>query len=99
MFADARARRIAALRAAIGGRPRLAALALYLGLSAALFARAAAPHFASVYLGKGIDPTFFIWCLVWWPYAIAHHLNPFVCSLIYVPDGFNLTWATSIPLL
>ena len=37
--------------------------------------------------------------LVWWPYAIAHHLNPFVTQLIFAPVGFNLTWSTSIPLL
>lgn len=64
-----------------------------------MFARPAAPRFASVYMGRGIDQTFFIWCLVWWPYAIAHHLNPFITKLIFAPRGFNLTWATSIPLL
>ena len=80
-------------------RPRLAALLLYLGFSALLFARAAAPHFTTIYLGRGIDQAFFIWCLVWWPYAIAHHLNPFISKLIFAPAGFNLTWSTSIPLL
>lgn len=80
-------------------RPGLVAFALYLAFSMALFARAATPRFASVYMGRGIDQTFFIWCLVWWPYAIAHHLNPFVSKLIFTPGGFNLTWATSIPLI
>jgi hypothetical protein len=42
--------------------PRLAALLLYLGFSALLFARAAAPHFTTIYLGRGIDQAFFIWC-------------------------------------
>lgn len=64
-----------------------------------LFGRAAAPHFTTIYLGRGIDQAFFIWCLVWWPYAIAHHLNPFVSKLIFAPAGFNLAWSTSIPLL
>ncbi|HZZ07697.1 MAG TPA: hypothetical protein VFE43_04100, partial [Candidatus Binataceae bacterium] len=64
-----------------------------------LFGRAAAPNFTTIYIGRGIDQAFFIWCLVWWPYAIAHHLNPFVTRLIFAPAGFNLTWSTSIPLL
>ncbi|MGZ6243972.1 MAG: hypothetical protein ACXWN9_15490, partial [Candidatus Binataceae bacterium] len=72
---------------------------IYLGFSALLFARPALPHLATIYLGRGIDQAFFIWCLVWWPYAIAHHLNPFVTRLIFAPAGFNLTWSTSIPLL
>jgi len=74
-------------------------LLIYLGFSALLFARPALPHLATIYLGRGIDQVFFIWCLVWWPYAIAHHLNPFVTRLIFAPAGFNLTWSTSIPLL
>jgi hypothetical protein len=86
-------------RRAIARRPRLAALSIYLGFSALIFARAAVPHFTTIYLGRGIDQAFFIWCLVWWPYAIAHHLNPFISKLIFAPVGFNLTWSTSIPLL
>ncbi len=100
MEADSRQRSIsAALAAAVKSRPRLAALIIYLGFSALLFARADASHFTTIYLGRGIDQAFFIWCLVWWPYAIAHHLNPFISKLIFAPAGFNLTWSTSIPLL
>ena len=100
MTADSRLPRIpAAIAGAFTSRPRLAALLIYLGFSAILFGRAAAPHFTTIYLGRGIDQAFFIWCLVWWPYAIAHHLNPFVTKLIFAPAGFNLTWSTSIPLL
>lgn len=40
-----------------------------------------------------------MWCLVWWPHAIAHGLNPFISRVIWAPTGFNLTWATSIPAL
>jgi hypothetical protein len=90
---------IALWRRAVVRRPRLAAMLIYLGLSAILFARAAAPHFTTIYLGRGIDQAFLIWCLVWWPHAIAHHLNPFITGLIFAPSGFNLTWSTSIPLL
>ena len=100
MTADSRPPRIlAAIAGAFTSRPRLAALLLYLGFSATLFVRAAAPHFTTIYLGRGIDQAFLIWCLVWWPYAIAHHLNPFVSKLIFAPAGFNLAWSTSIPLL
>jgi hypothetical protein len=86
-------------RRAVARRPRLAAMLIYLGLSAILLARAVAPHFTTIYLGRGIDQAFLIWCLVWWPHAIAHHLNPFITRLIFAPSGFNLTWSTSIPLL
>ncbi len=39
-----------------------------------------------------------MWFLVWWPYAIAHRLNPFVTHAIYAPGGLNLGWSTTIPL-
>ena len=98
--ADSRVRTIpAAIAEAFTNRPRLSAMLIYVGFAAILFGRAAAPHFTTIYLGRGIDQAFFIWCLVWWPYAIAHHLNPFVTKLIFAPVGFNLTWSTSIPLL
>jgi hypothetical protein len=98
--ADSHLRTIpAAIAEAFTNRPWLAALLIYLGFAAILFGRAAAPYFTTIYLGRGIDQAFFIWCLVWWPYAIAHHLNPFVTKLIFAPAGFNLTWSTSIPLL
>jgi len=45
------------------------------------------------------DPEIFIWSFNWWPFAIAHHLNPFLTKYIWYPSGFNLTWATSIPAL
>jgi hypothetical protein len=76
-----------------------AALALYIVLAAFLFARPTAPQFASSYLGWGADQCFFIWCLVWWPYAFAHHLNPFVAKLVFAPSGLNLTWTTPVPLI
>lgn len=84
---------------AISKRPRVIALLIYLAFSAVLFGRAAAPRFGTVCLGSGIDQAFFAWCLVWWPHAAAHGLNPFVTKLIFAPAGFNLTWSTSIPLI
>jgi hypothetical protein len=44
------------------------------------------------------DPGAHAWFLAWWPYAISHHLNPFITRLVWAPSGYNLTWATSIPL-
>jgi hypothetical protein len=43
------------------------------------------------------DPVTFIWFLNWWPFAIAHHLNPFISNYVWYPKGFNLTWATAVP--
>jgi hypothetical protein len=43
------------------------------------------------------DPSFFMWSLVWWPWAVSHGTNPFVTHLVWAPSGFNLAWTTSIP--
>jgi hypothetical protein len=80
-------------------RERFVALALYLTLAAFLFARPSASQFARSYLGWGTDQCFFIWCLVWWPYAFVHHLNPFVAKTVFAPSGLNLTWTTPVPLI
>jgi hypothetical protein len=45
------------------------------------------------------DPNFFVWCLRWWPYAVAHGLNPLHTTLIGAPAGYGLAWVTSIPSL
>ena len=50
------------------------------------------------YLGYGLDAISFIWFLNWWPWAIAHGLNPFISYYVWYPHGFNMTWATSVPL-
>lgn len=50
------------------------------------------------YPGFGDDPITFVWLLHWWPFAIAHHLNPFISNFVWFPEGFNLMWATSVPL-
>jgi hypothetical protein len=49
-----------------------------------------------MYVGAGDGPIF-IWCLNWWPWAIAHGLNPFITYNIWYPHGFNMTWVTSMP--
>jgi len=49
--------------------------------------------------GGGSEPYAFVWFLAWWPYALAHHLNPFLTHLVWQPDGLNLAWLTSVPVL
>ena len=39
-----------------------------------------------------------MWLLEWWPYALSHHLNPFLTDYVWAPVGFNFAWMTSIPL-
>lgn len=74
------------------------ALFVYIFISALVFARALIPNFTDFYIGKGSDPPDFMWVLAWWPYAIAHQLNPFITHAIYAPGGLNLAWSTTIPL-
>jgi hypothetical protein len=45
------------------------------------------------------DPNFYVWALRWWPYAVAHGLNPLHSGLIGAPAGYDLAWVTSIPPL
>ena len=45
------------------------------------------------------DPNFYVWSLRWWPYAVAHGLNPLHTTLIGAPAGDDLAWVTSIPPL
>ncbi len=56
-------------------------------------------HISTFHIGEGPDPELMMWFLAWWPYSLAHHVNPFVTHTIWVPTGFNVTWSTSIPLL
>jgi hypothetical protein len=76
----------------------LVAFAIYAVLSIVFFGRTVVGDITGFHLGRGPDPSFLMWALVWWPYAIAHRLNPFFCRLVWAPGGFNLTWSGSIPL-
>lgn len=72
-------------------------LLLYLALSAACFVRTL--NWSEYYFGFSTDSISFIWFLNWWPYAISHGLNPFICKYVWFPSGYNFTWATSVPTL
>ncbi len=43
------------------------------------------------------DGSIFVWMFRWWPYAIAHHLNPWFTTVAWAPGGINLAWSTSVP--
>ena len=58
---------------------------------APIFARAAAPHFTTIYLGRGIDQAFFIWCLVWWP-VVAGFVIIFDMVRMGISGGNGALW-------
>src|ERR1700736_6008566 len=75
---------------------RLAAAGfIYLLLSLLYFGTVG--YYGHMYFGWGVVPIQFIWFLNWWPWAIAHGLNPFISYYVWYPHGFNMTWATSVP--
>lgn len=75
-------------------RSAAAALGLYILISLACFVRTA--DLTHYFLGSSCDALLFIWCLNWWPFALAHGLNPFITHYVWFPGGYNLTWATSL---
>jgi hypothetical protein len=81
-----------------GDRYGIGALLLYAVLSLALFSRPLLGRFSAVHLGVSHDALQFCWFLAWWHYAIAHHLNPFPCGIVWAPDGVNLAWSATVPL-
>ncbi|MBV8450841.1 MAG: hypothetical protein JOZ29_01025, partial [Deltaproteobacteria bacterium] len=77
----------------------LSALAIYAALSFGFMGRSVAGGLSSRYIGRTNDPTVYMWLLSWWPYAIAHRLNPMITHAVWAPGGFNLAWTTSMPLV
>jgi hypothetical protein len=78
--------------------PTLWPLGLYAVLSLALFGVHIIRHLGSrIVASDPIDSSQFMWFFAWWPHALLHGLNPFVTHVMFVPDGFNLTWATGMP--
>jgi hypothetical protein len=74
-----------------------AAFVLYQSVSILYFGRGLISDFSHRYVGYWTDPGACIWFLNWWPYALLHHLNPFICRLVWAPGGFNIAWSTSMP--
>jgi hypothetical protein len=73
-------------------------LPVYGLLALGLFAATWTHPFSNV-IGDGPDPPVFIWYLRWVPFAVSHGLNPLFTSYLDFPDGINLMWQTSVPLL
>jgi len=48
---------------------------------------------------KSMDPNLFVWNLRWWPYALAHGLDPLYTYQIAAPAGHSLAWVTTVPPL
>jgi len=46
----------------------------------------------------GADKTIFMWAFRWWPHAAIHGHDPFSANVVWVPDGIDLSWVTSVPL-
>jgi hypothetical protein len=76
----------------------LLALALYLAVFIAAYALPLLRHPGLPQVGQAVvDPNFYIWSWRWWPYAIAHRLNPLYSHQIGAPAGYDLAWTTSTP--
>jgi hypothetical protein len=77
--------------------PTWLALVAYAFLSTVFFGRQALAHLGSVVIATNdVDSSQYQWFLAWWPHAILHGLNPFITHAVLVPDGYNLTWTTSL---
>lgn len=94
---NSRRRLLARLANPSGWAAAAAAFLLFVLCSALLYGSGIAANPSSIYIGGGHDPAGFIWSMVWWPYAIAHGLNPFFARVIWAPVGFNLAWAAATP--
>ncbi len=74
------------------------ALVLYLALAFGAFASVWRDP-SSQWIGIAGDPQSFMWFLAWYPHAVVHGLNPFFTNFGDYPNGANLLWNTSIPLV
>jgi hypothetical protein len=75
----------------------LVALPIYSALSFFYFGPSKPSQFWEEYRGLGADPTIHMWAMSWWPYALAHHLDPLLTPTIFAPSGYNLARAVSLP--
>jgi hypothetical protein len=78
----------------------LLALGLYLAVWLPTLARPLVLHAGQAQLDQqNPDPNFYVWGMRWWPYAIAHGLNPLFSNQIGAPAGHALSWVTTAPPL
>lgn len=88
---DARARR--------RRREHLLALAVPAVVSLAVLGPWILPRMTTGFLSvQPQDGSNFVWMFRWWPYALAHHLDPLYTTAAWAPGGINLAWVASIGL-
>jgi hypothetical protein len=75
----------------------IVAFTVYAAASALFFGWPIVGHLSQYYIGVGTDPICHIWAIAWWPYAIAHRINPLITHALWAPVGYNLVWGTDIP--
>jgi hypothetical protein len=75
----------------------IAAFIVYTALSILFFGIPIIGRLSKTYMGGGTDPFCYIWAIAWWPYAIAHRINPLITHALWAPVGYNLVWGTDIP--
>jgi hypothetical protein len=71
----------------------------YVAISFLYFGVRLLPHPGRALVGTGLDPQIFVWSFAWWPHALGAGENPLFSHAVYAPDGINLAWATTVPLL
>jgi hypothetical protein len=82
-----------------GGGVHATASVLLYGLLAVLVFWSAWRAPAIMSIGFGPDPRLFMWDLGWTPFAASHGYNPLVTNYLDYPDGMNLLWSNSGPLV
>lgn len=82
-----------------GGRVHATASVLLYALLAVLVFWSAWRAPAVMSIGFGPDPRLFMWDLGWTPFAASHGHNPLVTNYLDYPDGMNLLWSNSGPLV
>jgi hypothetical protein len=87
------------LRRLFGGVPTwVRALVFFTVLALLTIGRHAIWHPQTVCACVGTsDPGSYMWALGWWPYALAHGLNPFITLYQWSPTGVNVAQGASIP--
>ncbi len=75
-------------------------LGAYVALAAVGIGRHAlsSPSTVCACAGDAGDPPLFMWALKWWPWAIAHGVNPFFSHAVWAPHGISPATMTSIPV-
>jgi hypothetical protein len=78
--------------------PSAAAFGLYLALSLVFFGIPVAGDLdGTAIAADDVDSSAYMWFFAWWPHALLEGLHPVHTEVVFVPDGYNLAWTTSMP--